>query len=252
MVDVHVVNVGLVKVDATGNIISDRQAIGARTQFSTEHRVIPKTTVPNSVNNPTIAEYLRLEALGNFLPVHIDQYTMVTALDDRLQLIANESTPGLLGVEDSLDYRVAEIERHLHNAELWYGRGAGNLAELNNLTTWTITTGAADTFGAPVQLASGTQFPAPAARFDIRRILVVSVSANNSTYLLEFYAGDGVFGDATLITSIPYRQANQSSIIPTEMISYRRPTSYNLWVRAKAQTATATIQIIFGAHFYAG
>jgi hypothetical protein len=267
MADVHVAHIGLVKVDPVGNIIGDGSSVDSRLNFSTEHRVlfnldIPSTYAENSdgetvATYPTIPEYAALEAANFYEVRHLDQYTIVTAKNDT-SFIVSETTPGLLGVENSLDYRVSEIERHLHNAEIWFGEGGGGLAERNSLTPWTLTCGAADTFGAETQLTDGSQFPPiivqtyPAFKYDMQRLEVINASANNSTYMIEFYVGSGTFADADFLTSIPYRQANQSVVIPVALVSRRTPTSYNMWARAKSQNAGATIQIIIGVHFYEG
>jgi hypothetical protein len=257
MASIHKVNTQLMKVNAVGGIIDKDSSIQENLVFSTEHRIIPNDNVPNSQGYPTIANYLRAEAQDNYLPAHIDQYTIITEQTD-IRFIASETTPGLLGVDNSLDYRVSEIERHLHNAEIWFGQGGGGLAERNSLTPWTLTCGAADTFGAEVQLTDGSQFPPilvqtyPAFKYDMQRIEIINASANNSTYIIEFYAGPGSFADADFLTSIPYRQANQSVVIPAALVSRRVPTAYNMWARVKSQSAGATIQIIIGVHFYEG
>ena len=257
MADVHTASIGLVKIGPVGNIITEGEAISARLNFSTEHRILPDKSNPNTNNYPTIEQYVALEATNLYEVRHLDQYTIVTVKSD-VSFIASEETPGLLGVPDSLDYRVSEIERHLHNAEVWFGQGGGGLAERNSLTPWVITTGAINTFGAPVQLTDGSQFPPiivqtfPAFKYDVHRIEVINASANNTTYMMEFYAGTGVFADATFLTSIPYRQANQSVVIPVTMISRRVLTTHKMWVRAKSQGAANTIQIIIGVHFYEG
>ena len=255
--DTHTANIGLVKVGPVGNVINEGDAISTRIQFSTEHRILPDSSNPNTDGYPTIEAYIAREASDLYEVRHLDQYTIVTAKSD-VSFIASETTPGLLGVENSLDYRVSEIERHLHNAEIWFGQGGGGLAERNNLTPWTLTTGAADTFGAPVQLTDGSQFPPilvqtlPAFKYDMQRIEVVNASANNTTYMIEFYVGTGAFADATFLTSIPYRQANQSVVIPVALVSRRVLTANNMWARAKAQTPGDTIQILIGVHFYEG
>ena len=35
--------------------------------------------------------------------------------------IDNQAVDGLLGVKDSLAYKIHEIEKHLHNREFWFG-----------------------------------------------------------------------------------------------------------------------------------
>jgi hypothetical protein len=84
-VSIHYVNVGLVKVDASGNVISkDDPSTTIRDVMnsSTEHRVIPRTTGPassaNSAGYPTVAQYLALEAAADHALAYMDQSTIVT------------------------------------------------------------------------------------------------------------------------------------------------------------------------------
>ena len=44
--------------------------------------------------------------------------------EDPAGKIDDTATNGLLGVSNSLAYRVAEIERHLHSAASWFGKAA--------------------------------------------------------------------------------------------------------------------------------
>jgi hypothetical protein len=81
MAEAHVVNVGLVNVSAVGTVIAEGDAISSNMQFSTEHRVIPNSSIPSSQGHPTIAQYLVAEAALNFLPKHVDQTFIVTAKD---------------------------------------------------------------------------------------------------------------------------------------------------------------------------
>ena len=78
----RVVNVGLFPVDATGNVIiknSKSTTIGTMSaSTSTQHRVIPDSTVPNSTGYPTIKDYLVLEDAGGWLFKHMDQSFIIT------------------------------------------------------------------------------------------------------------------------------------------------------------------------------
>jgi len=45
-----------------------------------------------------------------------------------LEKIDNKAVDGLLGVSNSLGYRVHEIERHLHGRERWLGKAGSQTA----------------------------------------------------------------------------------------------------------------------------
>ena len=69
----------------------------------------------------------------------------------------NIESLGLNGKHDSLGYRVAEIEKHLHSPEYWFGSTAGSiLASQNSLTPFTLTTGGVNTYGNFLQIANAT------------------------------------------------------------------------------------------------
>jgi hypothetical protein len=78
---VHVAYVGLVPVDATGNIVvKNSSTIKTMMLASTEHRVLYDATyAPNGAGTPTIAEYLTLEDAGGFNLVLMDQYMIITS-----------------------------------------------------------------------------------------------------------------------------------------------------------------------------
>lgn len=76
---VHVVNVGLVQVTPTGEVKrKDSMTIGESVQASTETRVLPNDSVPNSQGYPTIEQYLTSEDGDGFQLRHMDQYFIVT------------------------------------------------------------------------------------------------------------------------------------------------------------------------------
>lgn len=79
---VHIVNTGLFKVDATGNVVLKDDSATLRQHLSTgmEHRVIPSADVPTSVGYPTVKEFLVLEAAAGYVLNHMDQTTIVTYL----------------------------------------------------------------------------------------------------------------------------------------------------------------------------
>lgn len=82
-IGVHVVRVGVFNVDATGNILRKDDAdvtIKQQLTSSIEHLVIEDAAVPNTSGNPTVAEYIKLEAVSDYALSHIDQTTIITYL----------------------------------------------------------------------------------------------------------------------------------------------------------------------------
>lgn len=82
-VGIHVVRVGFLKVDGTGNVIdknSPTTTIGDHLAGSHDHRVIPDANVPNSANHPTVKAYLEAEAGDDYVLEYQDQNTIITYL----------------------------------------------------------------------------------------------------------------------------------------------------------------------------
>jgi hypothetical protein len=78
MATAHVVYITLTRIGPTGKLLVEGDTIGTRLNFSTEHRIIPKVTVPNSSNNPTIDQYIEAEAVDGFILQHLSEYIIVT------------------------------------------------------------------------------------------------------------------------------------------------------------------------------
>lgn len=173
--------------------------------------------------------------------------------------IDNESTDGLLGVNNSLAYRVHEIEKHFHSEELWYGSdGDGSGSVVNNLTEWRLTSGTGGAYGTEVQLlaandVNGNDFSFTPVKFDMHRIEVTVSSANDATYMIEFYAGTGTFAEADLVTTVPYRTGgNAAEAVPIDVQMGRRRVAEKIWARVKCETNGATLDLIIGIHAYIG
>lgn len=114
MAKVHVVNLMLVKVDAAGNIINtggNLTNISNPTEgtvisspirvpeYTTEYRVMENDDVPNSLNSPTIPEYLAAEATDDYVPVHLTQNILIT-LYDAINIEASDIQIGAVELKD--------------------------------------------------------------------------------------------------------------------------------------------------------
>jgi hypothetical protein len=81
MAVVHMVNVALRKVDALGNVLDKNdpaETLKQHMQFSHQHRIIPDSNIPNSINSPTVSDYIAAEAADDFIVQHLDQYVIIT------------------------------------------------------------------------------------------------------------------------------------------------------------------------------
>jgi hypothetical protein len=173
--------------------------------------------------------------------------------------IDNQATDGLLGVEDSLAYKVAEIEQHIHSEERWYGSdGDGTGSTANNLTEFQVTAGTGGAYGTEVQIlgandVSASDFSFTPAKFDLHRLLITAPSVNDKNYMLQLWCGTTTFGAASLCTEVPYRTgSNNAEVAPIELQMSRENVAVKVWARCKCETDAATLDFLAGIHAYPG
>ncbi len=171
--------------------------------------------------------------------------------------IDSKAVDGLLGVNNSLAYKVHEIEKHFHSPEYWYGNdGDSTMSRANNLTPWRLTASTPNVYGTEVQLSAADDFltdMATAVKIDLHEISVVESSANDKNYMIQFYGGTSTFGAADFLTEVPYRTgANAAEAQPIIVMCPRFIVGYKIWARVKSETASATLDILIGIHGYVG
>ncbi len=183
---------------------------------------------------------------------------MVARTGGVVSKIDDQSVNGLLGANNSLAYKVHEIEKHLHNSEYWYGDGGGNaMTRAANHNPWTLTANvAANTYGTEVQIASADDFltdMADAVKMDFHKVLVTASSVNDKNYMIQFWSGTGAFGAAEFLTEVPYRTGgNAAEVVPVSVLCPRFGVADKVWARVKCETGSATIDFIAGLHGYTG
>lgn len=173
---------------------------------------------------------------------------------------------GLTGTEDSLAYRIAEIARHFHGPERWFGKSADQSEDdwaADTLTPFRAISGDGD-YGADAndeaKVLGEDDTPVQAGRvyFDMHRVLVVGVSVNTE-YKLRFIWGTGTM--AAAITAGQYTEVlvkfdatnpQQSAGIPFDLRIRRLAAGTQVWCQAKNATDNATIDFYIGLHEYEG
>lgn len=195
-----------------------------------------------------------------------DEYYVKTNPDERNQImmINNEYSPGLAGTHDSLSYRIAEIERHLHSGASWFEVAGTPDAELHVADRiGTVGGGGAfridagnNTWGSWVQILGSSDTPARAGMvyFDPHQFIVEDTEAAG-TYFIQM--GRGASGAAALsagtYTEWVYAAANNknTAIIPVQ--TGRAPAGSKVWLRCMAPGEnTAWMDVYFGIHEYEG
>lgn len=173
---------------------------------------------------------------------------------------------GLLGVNNSLAYKVHEIEKHFHNQECWRGKKAVQTA-----TEW------ADDVLTPFQCISGnndygsdaddeaqvlgtadTPFRAGQVKFDVHRIFIDDVSSS-SLYKMRLIWGTGTMADAITAGQFSCLHlkfdgvGSTSASFPVDVKMPRLNAGVDkLWAQCWNATDNATLDFLVGIHEYAG
>jgi len=176
-----------------------------------------------------------------------------------LRTILGQATPGLEGNSNCMDYRIAEIERHFHGVERYYGDDGDNtMSVANSLTPWVLTAGTSEAFGTEVQIAGANDviaadFPFTPVKFEPHEIMVKTTSATGVLYEVELWSGETTFGAATRRGVVQVIRGTGGAVSgPMKFQSPRISVAEKLWLRCKCETDSATITCGLGLHAYEG
>ena len=172
---------------------------------------------------------------------------------------------GLAGVEDSLAYKVAELERHAHSWERWFGAatvpaGETHVADRINDTSAPFQMDAGnDTWGAWVQVLGSTDLPVVAGRvkYDIHKLVFTDVEKNGKIHKLQI--AFGASGAAALAAETYTELIFFSSLgfpgdaLPARLQTRRQGVDTKIWARVwVVGENTGTIDFFYGLHEYEG
>lgn len=198
------------------------------------------------------------------------QIAAVQGTVNTIQADTNElddaATAGLTGTPNSLAYRVAEIERHLHVRERWFGKLAVQTA-----TDWAddtlnpyIAISGNDAYGsdpndeALVLGTDDTPVIVGSVYFDLHRIFITAVTSDSVWKLRIIYGTDTM---AAAIAAGQYSEVmvkfdsvnpQQSAGIPIDVQMPRCLADTQIWVQAWNATDNAQISFFVGLHEYTG
>jgi hypothetical protein len=180
--------------------------------------------------------------------------------------IDNAAVDGLLGVADSLAYKVHEIEKHFHNRERWFGKLAVQTATdwaENNLSPFRAISGNND-YGTEANdeaLIFGTA-DTPAivggVKYDAHRLFIIDASST-TIWKLQLIYGSGTMAAAiaagqfsTVMVKVDAAAA-ATPALPVDIITPRLTCGVDkMWMRAWNATDNATIDFFAGIHEYNG
>jgi len=202
---------------------------------------------------------------GSLADVVLDIQTGVGAIDtSEIAKIDSAATDGLLGTDDSLAYRVNEIERHFHTWERWFGLAAspsGETHRADRITTnpapFVIDAGNND-WGSWVQILGSDDTPADVgmAYYDLHELDIVAAETANVVYFIQLSFGATAAAGLSAGTYIEFPFIPQSANgrpAPIPMICRRLAAGTKAWARNLCRgTNTSTLSFYFGLHEYPG
>jgi len=187
--------------------------------------------------------------------------------------IDDQAVDGLAGVEDSLAYKVNEIERHFHSRERWFGISGDQ--SVNDWATDTLTPFVAisgnDTYGTDHTGGAGAVDEAyvlgtddtPAiggmAKYDLHRILILDVD-HSTVYKLRIVYGSvdratsvsaGQYSEVTILFDAVSPTISAGSAIEIQMPRLTAGVDM-VWIEAWNATDNSEIDFLVGIHEYEG
>ena len=172
---------------------------------------------------------------------------------------------GLVGVSNSLAYKVHEIERHLHSWERWFGAAAVPIGEthvadrINETSAPFQIDGGNDTWGAWVQILGSTDLPVVAGRvkYDPHKIVFTDSEKSGKIHKLQIAFGDS---GAIALAAMDYTElvfftslAFPGEALPVRLQTRRQNNATKVWARAwVVGENTGTVDFFYGLHEYVG
>ena len=173
--------------------------------------------------------------------------------------ITGAATGGLaVDANNSLAYRVAEIERHLHNYPRWFGvaaapSGTHKADAVGQAIAPFVIDGGNKVYGTWVQILGSDD---TAQRYDLHKLIVTATETASIIHFIQ--VGFGVSGAQALsdgtYSEVLYRSvAAASNQAPIEIMTRRQAAGTSAWARVLAyETNTSTVSFYFGLHAYEG
>ena len=180
-----------------------------------------------------------------------------------ITIIDGVTTLGLNGVDNSLAYRVHEIERHLHSYERWFelaGTPSGETHRADATGTgagvFQIDAGD-DAYGSWLQILGSSDTPAVTGseKFDLHRILITATE-RSVVYVVQIAYGATAAGALTAGDYTESVFAPSSNLVdsgPIDIQSWRVAAATKAWARCICPGQnTATLDFMIGLHEYEG
>jgi hypothetical protein len=156
------------------------------------------------------------------------------------------------------DLESTEVAKHLHGNEVWFGDAASpdagvHEADKDSLVSFQVDAGNR-AWGTAINVLGTSDTPSAAGmtKWDCHKVLVITTERANILHYLRFTFGASeaagiTAGNSTVIAF--YTTTVKSTAI--EFMAKRAAAGEKLWVAAKCDENTGTVNFIFGLHEYA-
>jgi hypothetical protein len=187
----------------------------------------------------------------------------LTGISDETDKIDGATTDGLTGTNNSLAYRVHEIERHFHSYERWVEQAAVPVGETHVADVIGTGNGAFrcdagnDDWGVWMHILGSSDTPiiAGSAKFDPHRI-TVEATERDATYFIQFAfgtSGAAALAAGAYTETVIASAGNKAEPGPTMVQSRRIAAGTKAWARTMCPGQnTAWIDFYLGIHEYEG
>lgn len=195
----------------------------------------------------------------------------ITSIESKIDLIDAETdkidqavVDGLAGVEDSLAYKVAEIEHHLHSRERWWGAVAvpdeTNAIEANVTRPFAATSGN-DDWGAAIPILGTADDPTDGlgVKFDLHLLLITDLDSETDPWRLRIIVGTGTSADAIsagdwseVMVEANAVPGNRAGGTPLIVQNVRADVGIKCWAQSWNDTTGEILSFFYGVHGYAG
>lgn len=225
--------------------------------------IINGVNVATSINadtTATLALATAIDAVTALLP----NAGALTDIANETEKIDGAATDGLAGTNNSLAYRVHEIEKHAHSRGRFWGAVAvpdeTNAIEANVNRPFAATSGA-NTWGAAIPICGTDDMPVPTGevKHDAHRFLISDLDNDTTPWRVRLIYGTGTSAAAIgaeqwseeMIESnaVP---GNRAGGTPLDFQMPRIDVGTKLWAQVWNDTNNEVMSFFWGAHGYAG
>jgi hypothetical protein len=178
---------------------------------------------------------------------------MAILTETELKKIDRAAVSGLSGTVNSLAYKIHELEKHIHNSELCYGKAAGNELLQDSLVPFVVTA-AADATNWGVETVVSAGGVVAGVYYDLDELTVTACGAGagaGDIFEVQFRYGVGA-SDTVLGSTYYVVQTTTGKSGYVGLKSPRIPVASKLSAWCKCSNPDSTLSFLLSLHTYSG